>query len=569
MTTRAAMGYNPRMLRSLAIRNHSLIATLDLELEGGFCVITGETGAGKSIVLDALGLAIGNRADARALREGAERLEVSAEFDVSATPAAQAWLAERSLEQEESCVLRRVMTRDGRSRAWVNGQAATLADLKSLGDLLVDMHAQHEHHALLSRATQQQVLDDVGGQAPRARAVATAYAAWRDCRDELAALEAGAREREDRRELLRYQLQELQELGLSEGETEALESRQRLLANAGELGTQVQALLALCEGDERGGLLALLRKASTMTAVLQPLGTRAEGLRDLISSAAIQVEEARRELLHLGDTIESDPAALAAVEARLSLIYQLARKHRVTPAELPALQQRLQDEERGIAGSDARIGQLAGQLDTLRAAWATEAKALGTARRRAAAEVSERVGEQLAFLGMGACRFEIAVTPGSGKDPSPHGTEQIEFMVATNPGATPGPLARIASGGELSRISLAIQVITASRSTTPTVIFDEVDVGIGGATADAVGSLLQELGRHAQVLCVTHLAQVAARGIHHLRAAKTVTGGVTSASLEALSGNDRVEEIARMIGGRNLTAKTRAHAKEMLQTAAG
>ena len=569
MTTRAAMGYNPRMLRSLAIRNHSLIATLDLELEGGFCVITGETGAGKSIVLDALGLAIGNRADARALREGAERLEVSAEFDVSATPAAQAWLAERSLEQEESCVLRRVMTRDGRSRAWVNGQAATLADLKSLGDLLVDMHAQHEHHALLSRATQQQVLDDVGGQAPRARAVATAYAAWRDCRDELAALEAGAREREDRRELLRYQLQELQELGLSEGETEALESRQRLLANAGELGTQVQALLALCEGDERGGLLALLRKASTMTAVLQPLGTRAEGLRDLISSAAIQVEEARRELLHLGDTIESDPAALAAVEARLSLIYQLARKHRVTPAELPALQQRLQDEERGIAGSDARIGQLAGQLDTLRAAWATEAKALGTARRRAAAEVSERVGEQLAFLGMGACRFEIAVTPVSGKDPSPHGTEQIEFMVATNPGATPGPLARIASGGELSRISLAIQVITASRSTTPTVIFDEVDVGIGGATADAVGSLLQELGRHAQVLCVTHLAQVAARGIHHLRAAKTVTDGVTSASLEALSGNDRVEEIARMIGGRNLTAKTRAHAKEMVQTAAG
>jgi DNA repair protein RecN (Recombination protein N) len=563
------MGYNPRMLRSLAIRNHSLIATLDLELEGGFCVITGETGAGKSIVLDALGLAIGNRADARALREGAERLEVSAEFDVSATPAAQAWLAERSLEQEESCVLRRVMTRDGRSRAWVNGQAATLADLKSLGDMLVDMHAQHEHHALLSRATQQQVLDDVGGQAPRARAVATAYAAWRDCRDELAALEAGAREREDRRELLRYQLQELQELGLSEGETEALESRQRLLANAGELGTQVQALLALCEGDERGGLLALLRKASTMTAALQPLGARAEGLRDLISSAAIQVEEARRELLHLGDTIESDPAALAAVEARLSLIYQLARKHRVTPAELPSLQQRLQDEERGIAGSDARIGQLAGQLDALRAAWATEAKALGTARRRAAAEVSVRVGEQLAFLGMGACRFDIAVTPVSGKDPSPHGTEQIEFMVATNPGATPGPLARIASGGELSRISLAIQVITASRSTTPTVIFDEVDVGIGGATADAVGSLLQELGRHAQVLCVTHLAQVAARGIHHLRAAKTVTDGVTSASLEALSGNERVEEIARMIGGRNLTAKTRAHAKEMLQTAAG
>ncbi len=556
------------MLRSLAIRNHSLIASLDLELEGGFCVITGETGAGKSIVLDALGLAIGNRADARALREGADRLEVSAEFDVAATPAARAWLAERELEQEDACVLRRVLTRDGRSRAWINGQSATLADLSTIGDLLVDMHAQHEHHSLLSRSTQQQVLDEVGGQGARARAVASAHAAWRACREELTALEAGAREREDRRELLRYQLQELQELGLSEGEVETLEARQRLLANAGELGAQVQALLALCEGDERGGLLPLLRKANTMTSALLPLGTRAEGLREMLSSAAIQVEEARRELLHLGDAIESDPEALAAVETRLSQVYQIARKHRVAPIELPALQQRLQDEERGIAGSDARIGQLGEQLESLRAAWAKEAKALGAARRQAATEVSARVGEQLAFLGMGACRFEIAVTPVAGKEPSPHGTEQIEFMVATNPGASPGPLARIASGGELSRISLAIQVITASRSTTPTVIFDEVDVGIGGATADAVGSLLQELGRHAQVLCVTHLAQVASRGSHHLRAAKTVSDGVTSASLEPLAGSERVEEIARMIGGRNLTAKTRAHAREMLQTAA-
>ena len=569
MTARVGMGYNPRMLRSLAIRNHSLIASLDLELEGGFCVITGETGAGKSIVLDALGLALGNRADARALREGAERLEVSAEFDVAATPAAQAWLAERALEQEQSCVLRRVLTRDGRSRAWINGQSATLADLGAIGDLLVDMHAQHEHHALLSRATQQQVLDEVGGQSARARAVAAAYAAWRHCRDELGALEAGAREREDRRELLRYQLQELAELGLAAGETESLEARQRLLANAGELGTQVQSLLALCEGDERGGLLALLRKASAMTAALQPLGPRAEGLRDMLSSASIQVEEARRELQHLGDAIESDQEALAAVEARLSLVYQLARKHRVPAAELPALQARLQEEERGIAGSDARIGELALQLETLRAAWATEAKALGEARRRAAADVSARVCEQLAFLGMGACRFEVAVTPVPGKEPSPHGTEQIEFLVATNPGAATGPLARIASGGELSRISLAIQVITASRATTPTVIFDEVDVGIGGATADAVGSLLQELGRHAQVLCVTHLAQVASRGKHHLRAAKAVTEGVTSATLEHLGGSERIEEIARMIGGRNLTAKTRAHAREMLQTAAG
>ncbi len=555
------------MLRFLAIRNHSLIATLDLELEGGLSVITGETGAGKSIVLEALGLAIGNRADSRALREGAERLEVSAEFDLASMPTALDWLAERELEQDGQCLLRRVLTRDGRSRAWINGQTATLVDLKSLGDLLVDIHAQHEHHALLVRATQQRLLDEFGGQLERSRQVVVAYGAWRACRDELAALKAGAREREDRQELLRYQLQELRELDLREAELPGLESRQRMLANAGELGAQIQALLALCEGDERDGLLALLRKASSMSAALQPLGASAESLRELLASASIQLEEARRELLHLGDSIETDPAALTAVEDRLALVFQLARKHRVTSAELPALRQRLEDEASAIAGSDARIGQLGEQLGILVGAWATEAKALGLARRRAATEISARVGEQLAFLGMGACRFEVSVTPVPGKEPSPHGSEQIEFLVATNPGSSPAPLGRIASGGELSRISLAIQVITASRAATPTVIFDEVDVGIGGATADAVGSLLQQLGERTQVLCVTHLAQVAARGSQHLRAAKSIGESGTSASLEPMDGAARVEELARMIGGRNLTAKTRAHAREMLQMA--
>ncbi|MFM7784240.1 MAG: DNA repair protein RecN [Gammaproteobacteria bacterium] len=567
MTTLAAMGYKPGMLRSLAIRNHSLITGLDIELDAGLSVITGETGAGKSIVLEALGLALGNRADARALREGAERLEVSAEFDLVATPAARAWLAERALEDEGHCVLRRVVTRDGRSRAWINGQAATLADLKAIGDLLVDMHAQHEHHALLSRATQQELLDEFGQHQPLARAVQEAFATWRACRDELATLSAGARERADRRDLLRYQLSELEDLGLAEGEVATLESQQRLLANAGEVGAQIDLLLTLCEGEERGGLLAQLRRAASMSGTLESLGARAGPVRELFDSAAIQVDEARRELTRLADAIDTDPERLAAVESRLGQAHQLARKHRVPAAELVALQAELSNEARGLEGSDARIGALESELAGHAAAWLTKAKSLTRARQSAAREITTRVGEQLAFLGMGACRFEVALHAQASQEPAAGGLESAEFLVATNPGASPAPLARVASGGELSRISLAIQVITASRATTPTVIFDEVDVGIGGATADAVGSLLQTLGARTQVLCVKHLPQVAARGAQHWRAAKHSRGRETSAGLELLDTGARVEEIARMLGGRTLTGKTREHAKEMLETA--
>jgi DNA repair protein RecN (Recombination protein N) len=561
------MGYKPGMLRSLAIRNHSLITGLDIELGAGLSVITGETGAGKSIVLEALGLALGNRADARALRDGAERLEVSAEFDLVATPAASAWLAERALEDESLCVLRRVVTRDGRSRAWINGQAATLADLKTIGDLLVDMHAQHEHHALLSRATQQELLDEFGQHQPLAQEVRAAFGAWRSCRDELALLSAGARERADRRDLLRYQLSELEELGLADGEIATLESQQRLLANAGEVSAQIDLLLSLCEGEERGGLLSQLRRAASMSGALESLGARAGPVRELFDSAAIQVDEARRELTRLADAIDTDPERLATVESRLGQALQLARKHRVPAAELVALQAQLASEARGLEGSDARIGALESELAGHAAAWLTKAKSLSKARQRAAREITTRVGEQLAFLGMGACRFEVALHAQASTEPAAGGLESAEFLVATNPGANPAPLARVASGGELSRISLAIQVITASRASTPTVIFDEVDVGIGGATADAVGSLLQTLGARTQVLCVTHLPQVAARGAQHWRAAKHSKGKETSAGLELLDTSARVEEIARMLGGRTLTGKTREHAQEMLETA--
>ena len=557
------------MLRTLSIRNHTLIETLDLELASGLSVITGETGAGKSIVLEALGLALGNRADSRALRAGAERMEVSAGFDIGATPAAAAWLAERALDQDGECWLRRVVTQDGRSRAWINGQPATLADLSALSALLVDLHGQHEHHALLTRATQQDLLDDYGAHAALVKAVRSAHAEWLACRNELAVLEAGARERQDRRQLLDYQLGELRELALAEGEIEQLEHDQRLLANAGELRGQTEVLLAHCADDEQGGVLGPLRHAATLAAGLQELGARAVTVRELLESATIQVDEARRELARLGEDIEVDPARLAEVESRLEATLRIARKHRVAPAELPALCARLDAEAASITGADARIGELGARVDALARDWEKHARALSAARRGAAAEIVSRVGAQLQVLGMGACRFDVQLNALATTEPSTHGAEQAEFLVATNPGSTPAPLARIASGGELSRISLAIQVVTANRATTPTVIFDEVDVGIGGATADAVGSLLQTLGERTQVICVTHLPQVAAHGHQHLRAEKQAQGATASAVLVPLDERERIDELARMLGGRSITPKTRAHARELLASAHG
>jgi DNA repair protein RecN (Recombination protein N) len=326
-------------------------------------------------------------------------------------------------------------------------------------------------------------------------------------------------------------------------------------------------VLALCEGDGEGGLLAGLRRACSTTGQLAVMGNRAETARQLLESAFIQVDEARRELQALQDSLELDPQRLAEVEARLSAIYTLARKHRVPPGELHRLQQELGAEAAGLEVSDTRIEALEAQLHDLARHWSGLAGRLGAARTETAQSISTQVQEQLAFLGMGNCRFSVALKPLADATPSPHGSEQIEFLVATNPGAAADALARIASGGELSRVSLAIQVIIASRATTPTVIFDEVDVGIGGATADAVGSLLQRLGERIQVLCVTHLPQVAARGAHHLRASKQSDGESTSAALAPLAADERVEELARMLGGKTVTKKTREHAREMLEAA--
>lgn len=567
MTPLCPLGYKiASMLRSLTVRNYTLIDALETEFEGGLTIITGETGAGKSIVLDALGLALGNRADLRALRAGADRLEVSAVFELSETPAAVAWLAARELDQGDECQLRRVATRDGRSRAWINGQPVTLQDMKELGDQLVDMHGQHEHHSLLSRGTQQRLLDAYGGHGDLVEAVREAYRQWKDCNEELSTLRENASERNDRRQLLEYQLREMHELALEEGELEQLEQNQRMLANASELSTELDAAIALCEDEDSGGLLNLLRQLDTIMARLAELGDQAANAQQLLDSALIQVEEARHDLLALRDNLEINPARLDQVESRLSAIHRLARKHRVDAGQLLVLQQQLETETAELQGSDIRLDSMDKHLLELQSTWTGAASLLSAARHKAAKDIADRVQEQLALLGMQSCRFEVAFKAAS-NTPSVHGAEQLEFLVSTNPGTTPEPLARIASGGELSRISLAIQVITATRAVTPTVIFDEVDVGVGGATADAVGILLQSLGLRTQVLCVTHLPQVAARGHHHLLAVKNSSAESTQAQLIALAHEARIGEIARMLGGMTITSKTLDHASEMLSAA--
>jgi len=553
------------MLHALTVRNYTLIESLDLELEAGLTCITGETGAGKSIVLDALGLSLGNRADAKTIRKGAERLEVCAVFDLSDCPDAAHWLRERELDSDNECQLRRTVTADGRSRAWINGQSATMSDLKAIGDMLVDLHGQHEHHSLLKRQTQELLLDEFGGHRALARSVTEQFRTWQHAQHELAELQAASQERADRLQLLNYQLTELDELDLQPGEIEQLEQTQRLLAHADETAAGLNEVLAILNGDDNGDIIAALRQAQSTLAALKALGSRSKDCVELLENARIQLEEARREIVHLHDGIERDPERLESIETRLSDAFQQARKHRVKSEELPALREQLNAEVEALNRSDESVVELERHVQTLLEDWQDNAAKLTKARKKAAASLTKKVASQLGVLGMQNC--ELSVDFNALGAPSAHGAEQIEFLVSTNPGATPDSLAKVASGGELSRISLAIQVITAGEGTTPTIIFDEVDVGIGGATADAVGDLLQSLGARCQVICVTHLPQVAARGTQQLRASKSTTDASTNAALERLDGDQRVEEIGRMLGTRTLTETTLRHAREMLEAA--
>ncbi len=547
------------MLTHISISQFTVVDTLQVEFQGGLTVLTGETGAGKSIILDALGLCLGDRADSSAIRPGSERAELSANFDVGAIPAAQAWLAERELSAGEDCLLRRVLTREGRSRAFINGSPATLQDCAALGGLLIDIHGQHAHQSLVRRAHQRALLDSYAKARPKLTEVDETARQWKSLHEQLTSLRDTQREQADREQLLRYQVSELDELALKPGELQSLENEQRLLANADIIQRQAARSIELCENQE-AGVRAAIGELDPELHDLAAVGNA----REMLQSAAIQIDEARLELQQYLAGCESNPQRLEEVEARLDTVYSLARKHRIEAEALPAHHETLSEELLALDSSDDRLEALEAELTALSQQYEVAAKTLVELRTKGSRKLEKEVAKLLGKLSMNTCRFEVALTPRDSETPHPLGTEDVEFLIATNPGAEPQSLARVASGGELSRISLAVQVATVGDTTVPCMVFDEVDVGIGGAVAEVVGRLLAEMGKDSQVLCVTHLAQVAAQGNQHLQVAKTGKGKAVSSSLSLLDEKQRIEEIARMLGGVKMTENTLAHAREML-----
>ncbi|MDX1734150.1 MAG: DNA repair protein RecN [Halioglobus sp.] len=550
------------MLSHISITYYTIVTDLEMDFAAGMTVITGETGAGKSIMLDALGLCLGDRADPKAVRPGCEKAEIIASFDIGAIPQAVSWLAERDLDGGEEVLLRRVITREGRSRAYINGTASTLQDCAELGALLVDIHSQHAHQSLLRKPVQRELLDAYAGHLPLARQVEQCASDRLRRKRELDLLAGSGDERNARLQLLSYQLEELDKLALKEDELAQLEQEQKLLANAENILHSAHQALELADQQESGVRQALQLLADEVHA------TRAAGdARELLDSAAIQLAEARGEIQQHIDGVEVDPQRLTEVQDRLEAIYDVARKHRVMPEQLPQLHADLAQELADLEGGSARIEEMEKEMAELAERYQKDAQKLGRQRRSAGKKLVKNAGKILASLAMEHCVLEIDLAKTGNPDPHPHGLEEVEFLISTNPGAPTQPLGKIASGGELSRISLAIQVVTANTATVPSMVFDEVDVGIGGAVAEVVGKLLRELAGEAQVLCVTHLPQVAAQGHQHLQVSKTSDEASVETRLARLQGDDKVQEIARMLGGVKITKQTLAHAKEMLSAA--
>lgn len=555
------------MLVHLSVHNYAIVEHLDLELARGMSVITGETGAGKSIMLDALGLTLGDRAEPGVVRPGADKADILASFDLGDIPEARAWLSERDLESTGPCILRRVITAEGRSRGYINGTPCPLADLKALGELLIDIHSQHEHQSLLKTDTHRRLLDEYAGAGELARQVQLAAQRWRQTHQEIERLSNSGDEQRARHQLLSYQLEELENLALGDDELDQLEADQKNLTNAEALFGICRQVIDLCSENDSGNVL------SALTASLNRLGgtnnpPQALGeAASMISSAQIQVEEAVGELNRFLDHFDADPARLQQIDERLGTIYSLARKHRIQPNELAQMHQKLLDEIETLAANDESIERLSEELASYGRHYHEKARELSGLRQQAANQLATAVEEEIQRLGMPGGRFNIQLNAHGSDTMQPYGLEQVELMVSANPGQPLRALAKVASGGELSRISLAIQVITAQTSRVPTLVFDEVDVGIGGPTAEIVGQLLRRLGERGQVLTVTHLPQVAAQGHHHLFVHKVRGSEETRTAVSHLNKGERVEEVARMLGGIDLTKESLAHAKKMVVTA--
>lgn len=551
------------MLAQLTISNFAIVRELEIDFHSGMTAITGETGAGKSIAIDALGLCLGGRAEADMVRRGASRADLCARFALKDTPAAQRWLEENQLESGRECLLRRVISTDGRSRGFINGTAVPLSQLRELGQLLIQIHGQHAHQLLTRPEHQKTLLDGYTGEYALTQLMAGHYRQWHQSCRELAQHQQQSQERAARADLLQYQLKELNEFCPQQGEFEQIDEEYKRLANSGQLLSTCQHALTVMADDEEANLQSQLYAAKQLVSELVGMDSKLSSVLDMLEEASIQLSEATDELRHYNDRLDLDPNRLFELEQRISRQISLARKHQITPEELPAFYQALLEEQRLLDDSAGSLESLSQTVVEHHQLALETARQLHAARQRSADELTRLITKSMHSLSMphGVFAIDIAFDE---RHLTAEGADRIEFRVTTNPGQPLQPIAKVASGGELSRIALAIQVITARKMETPALIFDEVDVGISGPTAAVVGKLLRQLGESTQVMCVTHLPQVAGCGHHHFIVCKETDGEMTETHMHPLDKRARLQELARLLGGSEVTRNTLANAKELL-----
>ncbi|MES9993631.1 MAG: DNA repair protein RecN [Candidatus Thiodiazotropha sp.] len=554
------------MLTEIQIRNLAIVSSMELELLDGLTALTGETGAGKSILIDALGLALGERADNSMIRSDSERAEVTAVFDLTNLPAASNWLRQQDLDEADECILRRSLSQQGRSKAYINGRTVPLQQLQELSNYLVEIHGQHAHQSLLRSSHQRDLLDAYGGVQDLTKQVKEHYRNYQADQQRLNDLTTSAADRASRLDLLQFQANELQDLDITEDEWHHLEHEQKRLSHQEQLADTCKAVINGLDEEQ----LALRSRLSNYAERLNEaalLDDRLDEPQQMLDSALIQVDETLAHLRDYLNRMELDSASLQQVEERLGAIHDIARKYRVKPEQLTDKLREIEAELRLLQESDLELDELTRLVDQQRNAVLQSAEELSEKRQSAAQRLGSEISEAMGRLGMPGGRFDVALHALDEERIGANGLEQVEFMVSANPGMPLQPLSKVASGGELSRISLAIQVATIRCGSTPTLVFDEVDVGIGGGVAEIVGQMLRTLAASRQILCVTHLPQVAAQAMHHFQVQKTTEKKRTWTAIAKLQEEDRVQEIARMLGGVKITDQTLAHAEEMINLA--
>ena len=549
------------MLTNIDIQSLKLVDHLELEINESMNVITGETGAGKSILLGALGLALGERADSSLIPSGKNKTEVNARFDLRRQPRALEWLKNKHLDDEEQCILRRIIQREGPSRAFINGTPTTLSELKTFSQMLLDVHSQHEHQRLLKKNHQLNLLDKYAELEEQKNRVALIFSELQKTKAELKFMEDTRIDTGAKEQLLRYQLEELETLDLKQGETDRLEATYKELEKTAQNREKIEQTLSLINGEQDQDILSLINKGFKNISEID--SKHLLQVRELFESSLIQMDEAFKDLSGFLENFDGDSLKISEIEDRLSQIYEIARKHKIQPEELVGLRETIGKTLSGLDASERSYIQLSKSYETIKEKYQIEAAKLSSNRSKVAGVIEKEVTEILRSLGMSESIFKIEIT--KGRVMQAEGVDEVDFLISTIPGELPRSLHKIASGGELSRISLAIQVATVSGKDTPTIVFDEIDAGIGGPTAEVVGNLLKKLGRRTQVLCVTHLPQIAAKGQTQYLVAKKQNKDKLFTVVEELSPEKRVKEIARMLGGIHETEQSLSYAKTILE----